>query len=217
MIFLIAILIIAIIVGANWWFGAWNIMINLINFFIAALVASNYFEVLADQIESFNSTLTYLADFIALWTIFFLTFIVLRAATDSLSRYRMTFEPWFEYTARGVLSAWLSGGFVCFVMFSLHLAPLPPESFQAEVRTKTLGFGPDRMWLAFIQSRSRGALAESKDAMFVPPYDLTQHPDDVGLDLRVFDPRAQFIPTYHRRRANLAQITALRVNKDAQQ
>lgn len=214
MTFIIAILIIAVIVGTNWWFGAWNIMINLINFFIAALVATNYFEVVADQIESFNSTYTYLADFVSLWAIFFLTFIVLRAVTDLLSRYRLKLDPWMEYTARGVLSVWLAGAFFCFAAFSLHLAPLPPDAFQANVGDKTMGIGPDRMWLAFIQSRSRGALAESKNASFVPEYNLTEHPDDTGLDLRVFDPRAQFIATYHLRRSNLSKVSALRVNKD---
>jgi len=213
MVLAVTFLIFAMIIGINWWFGSWNIMINLINFYISALVASNYYEVAADQFESFNNTFTYIADFVALWGIFFISFLVLRSVTDLLSRYKMQLPTWLEYTLRGVLGFWLAAGFLCFSMFSLHLAPLPPNAFQANVQDSTLGFGPDRMWLAFIQSRSRGALAESKNAMFVGEYDLLDHPDDAELNSRVFDPYAQFIPTYHSRRQNLSEVTVLRVKK----
>lgn len=213
MVLAISILIFAMIIGISWWFGSWNIMINLINFYISALVASNYYEAAADQLESFNNTFTYVADFVALWGIFFVSFLVLRSITDMLSRYKMQLPNWLEYILRGVLGFWLAAGFFCFSMFSLHLAPLPPNVFQANVQDSTFGFGPDRMWLAFVQSRSRGALAESKNAMFVGEYDLQDHPDDVDLNSRVFDPHAQFIPTYHSRRQNLSEVTALRVKK----
>ena len=209
----ITILIFAIIIGINWWLGSWNVLINLINFYISALVASSYFEIAADQIETANRTLTYLADFIALWAIFFLTFIVIRAITDLLSKFKMNLPMWLEYTLRSVFALWLAIGFLCFAMFSLHLAPIPPTAFQVDVQDSTMGFGPDRMWMAFVQSRSRGALAESKNAMFVGEYDLQDHPDDADLGARVFDPYAQFIPNYHTRRATLSTIEALRVNK----
>lgn len=213
MVLAVTVLIFAMIIGISWWFGSWNIMINLINFYISALVASNYYEAAADQLESFNNTFTYVADFVALWGIFFVSFLVLRSITDMLSRYKMQLPNWLEYILRGVLGFWLAAGFFCFSMFSLHLAPLPPNVFQANVQDSTFGFGPDRMWLAFVQSRSRGALAESKNAMFVGEYDLQDHPDDVDLNSRVFDPHAQFIPTYHSRRQNLSEVTALRVKK----
>ena len=213
MVTLIVILVFLLIIGANWWFGSWNILLNLINFYLAALVATNYYEVAADRIESFNSTFTYLADFVALWGIFFITFVILRAVTELMSKYKLSLPTWLEYSARSLLVLWLAGGFFCFTMFSLHMAPLPPDAYQVTVSDKVYGFGPDRMWLAFVQSRSRGALAESKNAMFVPEYDLAEHPDDEGADLRVFDPMAQFIPTYHKRRDGLSRITALRVNK----
>lgn len=209
----VTILVFAIIIGINWWLGSWNILINLINFYISSLVACNYFEVAADQIETYNKTVTYIADFIALWIIFFLTFIILRAVTDMLSKFKMNLPKWLEYTLRSVFALWLAIGFYCFTMFSLHLAPLPPTAFQVNVQDSTMGFGPDRMWMAFVQSRSRGALAESKNAMFVGEYDLQDHPDDADFGIRVFDPYAQFIPTYHTRRATLSTVTALRVNK----
>jgi hypothetical protein len=211
----IAIAVFVVIVASTWWFGVWNLVINLCNFFIAALVASNYFEVAADQIEVVDSTYTYVADFVALWAIFVVTFVVLRAATDLLSRHQLKLPLWMEYAGRSILAPWLAGGFLCFMFFSFHLAPLPPDAFQKELNHKTLGFGPDRMWLAFIQSRSRGALSESKTPPFLPEYRLTDHPDDEGRNLRVFDPHAKFIPTYQRRRMTLASVPNIRVIKQS--
>ena len=213
MVFAVTILVFAMIIGISWWFGSWNIMINLINFYISALVASNYYEAAADMFESSNNTFTYVADFVSLWGVFFVCFLVIRSITDVMSRYKLQLPTWLEYTLRGVLGFWLAAGFFCFSMFSLHLAPLPPNAFQVNVQDSTLGFGPDRMWLAFVQSRSRGALAESKNAMFVGDYDLQDHPDDADLNSRVFDPYAQFIPSYHLRRKNLSEVTVLRVKK----
>ena len=75
----------------------------------------------------------------------------------------------------------------------------------------TLGIGPDRFWLAFIQSRSRGALSSSKaENMFAAPAKGSNHPDDpdhpnhAELDARVFDPMGEFIPVNVARRAVLA-------------
>ena len=159
-------LIAALIVGMTWWLGSWNIFINLINFFIAALVASSFFESLAGMLESFDTTYRYFIDFVAIWLLFFITFGLLRLVTDFLTVYQMQMNFWVELPLRTILSLWLAGGFICFTFFTLHLAPLPPENYSSSPQTKLFGFGPDRMWAAFIQSRSRGALSESKMACF---------------------------------------------------
>lgn len=194
-------------------FGSWNIMINLINFFVASLVASSYFELLAAQLESFNSSFTYLVDFIAIWLLFVLTFILLRLATDFLTKYQLQMNIWAEYAVRTVLSLWLAISFSFFAFFTFHLAPLPTANFVTNPQQKMFGFAPDQKWMAFIQSRSRGALAASKNAAFMPKYDLTPHPDDADLDCRVFDPHAGFAAKYLDRRISLSQSKTLRVTK----
>jgi len=194
-------------------FGSWNIMINLVNFFIASLVASSYFELLAGKIESINSSYTYIVDFIAIWLLFVVTFVLLRMATDFLTKYQLRMNIWAEYAFRTVLSIWLAISFSYFTFFTFHLAPLPTSNFTTNPQAKMFGFGPDQSWMAFIQSRSRGALAASKNAAFMPEYALVPHPDDAELDCRVFDPHAQFAAKYLARRISLSESSTLRVNK----
>lgn len=203
----------AVVVGMTWWLGSWNIFINLINFFIAALVASSFFEPLADQLESYDSSYTYMVDYVAIWLLFVVSFVVLRMITDFMTKYQLRMNLWAEYAARTVLSLWLAGGFICFTFFTFHLAPFPPEIFVGNPTTKLFGIGPDQQWMAFIQSRSRGALAASKDAAFLGEYDLVDHPEDSKLGFRVFDPNAEFAQKYILRRAKIKKNPTLRVLK----
>jgi uncharacterized membrane protein required for colicin V production len=213
MLILIAFLVFALIIGSNWWFGAWNCLLNLMNFFLAALVASSFYENVAAQIVELDSSYALIADFVAVWLVFVVVFVVLRGITDLLSRYQLKVEPWVDYAGRGVFSFWLACGFLCFTFFTLHMAPLPPDSFQTDPATRTLGVGPDRFWLSFIQSRSRGALAESKQSSFFPSYTLTGHPDDADLDARVFDPEAMFISRNLDRRDRISRNKYLRTGE----
>ena len=206
------IVIALLVVGMTWWLGSWNILINLINFFISALVASSLFEPVANLLESFDKTYYLVVDFVAIWLVFFATFGFLRFITDFLTKYQLRMNFWVEMPLRTILSLWLAAGVVCFTFFTLHLAPLPPDQFRYSARTKLFGFGPDRMWMAFVQSRSRGALAESRNAAFLPEYNLPSHPDDVDLNARVFDPFAQFGEVGVNRRKIISSNTTLRSN-----
>lgn len=207
------ILIVVVIAASNWWFGSWNIAINLINFFISALIASSFFEPVADWLETFDNTFTYLVDFVAIWMLFAVSFVSMRIVTDLLSKYQLRMNIWAEYVLRTVLSLWLAGGFVCFTFFTFHLAPFPINAFVSHPKTTLYGLGPDKKWMAFVQSRSRGALAESKTASFLPEYDLQDHPDDIDLNARVFDPFAEFSAKYIARRSKLSKSITLRVKK----
>lgn len=207
----VLILIFLAVVAMNWWVGTWNTMINLINFFISALVASSFFEPLASLIESFAGTYALLVDFVAIWILFAVTFGILRGATDFLTKYQLQMNRWVDYSIRAVLSIWLACGFVCFTFFTFHLAPLPPDQYDVPSDGKLFGFGPDQLWMAFIQSRSRGALAEAKNAAFLPEYDLQDHPDDAKLEARVFDPFSRFRLQSAERRLVISENESLRV------
>ena len=104
----VLILIFLVVVGMNWWVGTWNTMINLINFFISALVASSFFEPLATLIESFAGTYALLVDFVAIWILFVVTFGILRGTTDFLTNYQLQMNLWVDYSIRAVLSIWLA-------------------------------------------------------------------------------------------------------------
>lgn len=209
----ILIILIAFIgtIAATWWMGLWSNLITLVNFLLAAMVASSFYEPMASRFEDMLPEYTYVSDFVCVWAIFILSFIALRAATEMLSSVRLKFDEITELVGRSLLSLWLACSFVAFTCFTLHMAPLPPNAFQKDVSSRTLGIGPDRSWLAFVQSRSRGALSEVQNSSSLDPYNLTDHPDDEGQNKRVFDPTANFIFNYHLRRQRLSEESGIRV------
>ena len=214
MLTLIAIAIFLIIIGSTWWFGLWNNLLTLINLLLAGLVASSFYENMAITLEAWAPSFIYFSDFLAVWLIFVLVFAVLRTATDLLSSMRLRFDPVTEMMGRSVLSIWIAVVFIAFSFFTLHMAPIPPDFYgdlAAKPARRMIGVGPDRFWLAFIQSRSRGALAESRTAPLLPAYDAADsHPEDAELDARVFDPKARFIDDFHANRQKLSQQSTLR-------
>lgn len=211
MIFLLALVLFFGVIACTWWMGLWSNLITLINFLLSAMLASSFFEPLASRFEDYLPSFTYVSDFICVWAIFIFSFLILRMITDSLSRVRLRFDKVTEIVGRSVFSIWLACCFLAFSFFTLHMAPLPPDAFQVHVQDRMLGIGPDRQWLAFIQSRSRGALSEAQDSKVLDPYNLSDHPDDEGQNKRVFDPTANFIFNFHLRRQNLSKTTGIRV------
>ena len=197
---------------ALWFLGFWSCALTFVNILLSAMIASNWFEPLADALDGGSSTYTYVLDFSALWLLFFLSFTLLRVATDSLSRMKVEFHPAMDMSMRSVIalaSAWV---FVCFLQFSFHVAPLPINAFQETPEAANFVGQPDRLWLGFMQSRSQGALAASLTEPLSAEYSKDDlHPDDTGLNSRVFDSTGDFIYKYNNRRETLAGQSKLRV------
>ena len=195
-----------LVIATTWWGGLWGNFVTLINFFIASLIASSFYENVATKMATKMPDYAALMDFISLWMLFVISFVLLRILTDSLGAYKLKFDKITELVGRSVLSVWIACLFVAFTTFSFHMAPFHPDDFQSDPESATLGIGPDRMWLAFIQSRSRGALSASTASNSLAPkyWPSSLHPDDDGLEnVRVFDPYAGFIDYYHAKRARL--------------
>ena len=210
MLILVAILVFILVAASTWWFGLWSNLITLINLLLASMLASSIYEPISTELNKLNNTYALLYDFISVWLVFVVCFMVLRLATDSLSAYRLKFDNVTEMIGRSVLSIWIACVFVCFSFFTLQLAPLTPDTY-GDIKDNASGTIPDKMWLAFIQSRSRGALSASKAAGLWPEYGLEPHPDDIDLDARVFDPRANFLDLAATRRRMLSKIPKLRI------
>lgn len=211
MLIFIAIMLFVLIVASTWWFGLWSNLITLINLLLAAMLASNIYEPVSDMLLGFNKTYQVLYDFIAVWAVFLLAFFILRGITDVASGYRLKFDNITELVGRSILSIWIAGVFICFSFFTLQMAPLKPNTYSQNVPKSEMGTIPDRMWLAFIQSRSRGALSASKASGLFKKYELTPHPDDAEDNTRVFDPQANFLPYYAEKRQEIADNAVLRV------
>ena len=214
MITAITIISMVFIFGATWFLGLWNNIVTFVNVVLATMIASNWFEPLATAMDGGTSSYTYLLDFVCLWLLFAGSMAVLRVSTDLLSRTRLDFDPWFDRGMRTVFSLATAWVFACFLQFSMHLAPLPPDQFQARPDTVNFPGSPDRLWLGFMQSRSQGALAASLNEPLAGEYDATLlHPDDRDLNCRVFDSRGDLIYKYHDRRAQLSGQSTLRVSR----
>ncbi len=197
-----------------WFLGLWNNFLTLCNILISALFASSLWEPVANSIEIQNTSYTYVADFIAVWAVFFLSFIGIRLVTELLCRYRVQFDGVTEYLGRTFicfLAAWIM---MCFTMFTLHMAPLKPSIYSGDPTSNAMLVGPDKLWLRFMHSRSKGALADTQNALFVPPYDAELHPDDENLNCRVFDSTADFVFKYRHRRFMFQGLPAVRVSRN---
>lgn len=209
MITLLMILMFVAVIGCTWWFGIWSNCLTLMNLILAGLIASSFYEGVSNKLVA-SMGYRDLVDFLAVWIVFVVSFIVLRTLTDITSGRKLNFSPLVETIGQSILSVWIACVFLAFTTFTLHLSPLTPNDFQASANQSTLGIGPDRMWLAFIQSRSRGSLAAGKESNFLASkYTLGVHRDDAELNARVFDPFGTFIAENIDRRAKLAEKKTL--------
>jgi len=210
MVTLLFLLVFVAVIASTWWFGIWNNILTLINLLLAGLIASGFYENVTELLNQSIPDWKNVTSFVAVWLTFVVSFIVLRALTDMISSKRLKFERTTEIIGQSVLSVWIACVFLAFMLFTLHLSPLPPTAFQVDSASSTLGIGPDRFWLAFVQSRSRGALSSSREENLVAEkFSGPSHPDDAELDARVFDAEGSFIPTNVIRRQKLAERKTL--------
>ena len=182
--------------------GLWSNALTLFNVILAALVATNAWEPVVDWIEGSEQGMrerTYYLDFGIIWVIFLLTMLVLRIATDSLSRTKVRFKLPVETVGGMVFALWTGWVLVCFTLMTLHMAPLARHSFggafQPTPEAHMFILAPDHQWLGLVQSLSRGALC-------------TSSPEGSGENgLNVFDPKSEFILRYAQRRLNFEEKT----------
>jgi hypothetical protein len=166
--------------------GLWSNMLMLVNVLTAGLLAMNYFEPLADWLDQQAPSLTYLWDFIAIWAVFIVAMLALRAATDYMSVVKVRFIPQLDRAGGTLLALWVSWVLLGFATASLHTSPLARNflggAFQPNPQDKMLwGLAPDRRWLAWVHRESQGPLCRLND-------------------ISPFDPQGDFILRYGKRR-----------------
>ena len=176
--------------------GLWSAMVMFLNVLLAASVATAWYEVLANWMETLIPSYTYLLDFLAIWSIFSVLVLVLREITDRVSRTKVKFLRQVELIgapAMAMLTGWVM---VAFTAASLHTAALPREFVQPKPQTRMLfGLAPDRKWLSWVRNGSRaGPFAQAEERS-------------------VFDKDADFILRYADRRKTLESQESLRVLK----
>lgn len=204
---LVLFFVFALTAGVSWMHGLWGNAVTLLNMILAMLLATNFFEPVAALADSFMPSATYFLDSVSLWVLFLIIFGLLRAITDGLSKKHVKFILPVEMAGRTILALWCGWLMVCFVTFSLQMAPLnsptPMGAWQAPGDATFLGFAPDRMWLGFMQQNSRGYLARGKFSS------LETHPNDADLNVETFDPQGEFPYKYAWRRKQYAELEGM--------
>lgn len=193
-IFGILLITFAIVAGLSARQGLWSSAINVINLTMAGVIATNYFEPLAALADPGGTN--YMMDSIMLWTVFAITYIVLRLITQMLSDHDVHFIKPVDLAGRAVLGIWSGWVFTCFAAFAMLTAPIGSQPLGAWDNPEAKSFlflSPEQQWLAFAQSRSMGALSNSNSG-------APLHPEDAETGAQVFDSHGEFIYKYYARR-----------------
>ena len=197
MLMISVIVILAVCVAMTWTDGLWTNTLTCINAFFAAVVASNYYEPVASFMDEQLPSFTYFWDFLSLWALYALAFMVLRICTDQSSKTRVRFKLPVDRFGAGIAGLCIGWMVVCFFLFSVHLAPLSRSPFRGKFQetptSSNFFLSPDRLWLGFLQSRSEGAMST--------------------IEPKVFDEESEFILKYGQRRQTFSKQKKMRVKQ----
>ena len=187
---LLLLLIFAACLGFLYPEGMWSNAVRLVNVIFSALLATNFYEPVARLAEEkIDSSLTFFYDYLALWGIFAVSMVVLRAATGAISQVKVRFIKIADQIGSGVFAALIGWVIVSFATMTLHTAPLARTflqgGFDPDSSSKFLGMNPDVQWLSFFYGLSNGAYATDP--------------------ANPFDPRGAFVDKYAKRREKVEQ------------
>lgn len=152
-----------IVAAANWWLGAWSNLVTLVNLVLAGLIATSFYTNVSNAMLRLDPSWVNVVDFVSIWGLFALSFIILRGCTELLSRYRLRFHPVVEMVGRSLGALAVGFLFVSFACYTLLLAPLPLSAAEG---LKARGFYPETAWGDLADSLSTGSLAAHADSQW---------------------------------------------------
>jgi hypothetical protein len=159
-------LVLLMIATSVWLSGLWNAVLTLVILVTSGLVATSYYGPLAYLIAKRAPNVEYsvIAEFLAMWILFVLSYLILRILAELLTRHHLLFDIWTEMIGRSVVS--IAGGlvFCSFVLYTLHLAPLQVEGSWHDYFDRgggAFGLGIDRAWGGYCRYASQGPLKET--------------------------------------------------------
>jgi uncharacterized membrane protein required for colicin V production len=157
---LLLLLILTACIGLLYREGMWDNAVRLVNVVVAAVVATACFQPVAVVMKGVFPSYQFLVDYLAIWSMFCIWLVVLRAVTGVLSRVQVRFLKLADRIGGVVFAALVGWVMVGFTLTTLHTAPLGKnfffEAFQPD-EPMFLGFlAPDREWLGFVEKLTGG-------------------------------------------------------------
>ncbi len=167
MLLILTIVIMLAVAYAFYLQGVLTAFTMLVNVFLAGLVAFNFWELIAKQLEPSldGSLLQGCEDFVCLIGLFSVTLVLLRLATNGIASIEPDLPPAVQQggaVACGLLNGYLTAGFL---LCAVQTLPLPENFLGFSARASRGGDGlrsvlpPDRVWLALMRRASVGPLA----------------------------------------------------------
>ena len=117
-------------------------------------------------------------DFLSLWVLFAVSMIVLRGITDTVCKVKVRFLKIADQIGSVVFACLVAWVMVSFATFTMHTAPLSKNflfgGFQSQSRMM-LGLAPDRAWLSFARSVSKGVVLPIARGRLRPARPVPEH------------------------------------------
>ena len=156
--------------------GVLTAITMLVNVLIAGLVAFNFFEPMATEMEPMlkGTFLEGYEDSLCLVVFFCLSLALLRWATNNLASEELDLEPKLQQGLAGligVLTGYLAAGFLACVVQTIpgheHILGFKPEvNLNATDQKMRRMIPPDRAWLAIMNYASRVGLSRGEEGEF---------------------------------------------------
>lgn len=157
---LLMVVVIAACVGFLYRDGMWGNAVRCVCAFMAAILATNFFEPVARILEdSFGPKLTYFYDFVSFWLIFIATFLILHILTCYAAHVKVRFNQYLDIGGSVVFSLIIGILVWNMFLFSLHLAPLGTKPFGTEIVQNGNPRGAG--WAAVMRQLSAGVFSRS--------------------------------------------------------
>jgi hypothetical protein len=122
----------AAIFGTRWKEGLWGNILSAFGVLFSALMAIGYWESLAVFLSTQIPKMLYLADCVAIWLIFLVTFLIINELTRGMSRVKVKFAVPIEKAGNAVALTLLFLGLYGFFLFTMDLSPVG-ENTDAQV------------------------------------------------------------------------------------
>jgi len=157
---LFLLVVFALTAAGVWFHGLWGGIVTLVNLLVSALVATSYYEPVANQLlDLLSAQWTYLLDFLTLWGMFALTFGILRLITDLISKKRLKFHPMTELIGRSIVAVIVGYVMMMFTAMTVHTAPIQASPFNGAMASADdatfFGMKPDAQWIGFVRGQSK--------------------------------------------------------------